>query len=318
MTSCTRPDEFDSLVDQEIPLRFNLCDTLPRLEGELRSFVASVIRNVVVELDLESGSSRALDGSVSSCDLTIPTIKMMVPDDITLFFHQHIRRVLSARDTSTPDNRDQSHCQIDSQQCPPDSWIDSDSEDDIDTDFAVHNHHLLHSLFLSGSLRSQPTSDAEFTPDDWDTDDEVFESHHEAAQVESVRRLWGRGARNKGTDTSITGGFFWPEPNRAPAKVDLADEVESSEDEREVDDTLDVEQYDDDDEDDDDNESAVAWENAERKDQKQDAWYEKRAWLRWFGSADASDEEAELSQRDQDVGDDEVSDDVVCENGPFV
>lgn len=43
MTSCTRPDDFDSLIDQDQPLRISLLETIPRLQEELQAFVARVV-----------------------------------------------------------------------------------------------------------------------------------------------------------------------------------------------------------------------------------------------------------------------------------
>lgn len=250
MTSCTRPDEVDSLVDQEEPLRLDLLATLPRLRDEVRDFVEKLVSDLVEDGERDFTSEAGVERG-------------------------HVERILAQRtkgdDVAT--EGDGALSLFDAT-----GFTSDDDEDADDSEF----------LDEDDSEGQASTSDEGSSDDDTD-EDEIFESHIEAAQVDSVRRIWGGSSSSKSKSKeetpSLTSGFYWPPPSsRGPPRNDTDTNVDviSDDEDQELSFGIDDEE---DDDDDSEAESVSRWNAIDERDRERDDGYERRAWAKWFGDA---------------------------------
>lgn len=64
MASCTRPDESDSLIDQETPLRLDYLATTARMQSELRTFLSTLMLSALNAAELEGRSEKGVERKV--------------------------------------------------------------------------------------------------------------------------------------------------------------------------------------------------------------------------------------------------------------
>lgn len=135
----------------------------------------------------------------------------------------------------------------------------------------------------------------DLTAEQSDSDDEMFESHYEAAQVLAVRSQWG--TQSQSLTFSLTGGFYWPTKPIARShsrdiKVeDLGDVLSLSEDGLESE----------------GEECPESEDEMDVKDRKRDLEYEEVEWKKWFGEDRPQEVEIEAAERDSEQEEDEQS-----------
>ncbi|CAO1634564.1 unnamed protein product [Sympodiomycopsis kandeliae] len=251
MTSCTRPDESDSLIDQETPNRLNYQDTILRLRTELCTFLSNTMSAALSAAENQGASQKIVE------------LKHV---QYALGFHE---------DTDLPFASD-GKAQGSSHGAAPSSGPAAEfcDEEDEDSDSDTLNLAPLicaqrpteRSLEDDHSLKDENEESARQVNGSDDDDDEMFESHYEAAQVAAVRSQWGSvPLQGKASSHfSLLGGFYWP---TATIVQDIGDLLSASDDElqNEAESFVDSE------------------DEMDEKDRQNDLKYEQVEWKNWFG-----------------------------------